>query len=112
MFEKSNEDAYDTKRLWNDIKDDPIVDEIYPNLKVLIGLLMLFPLSAAVVERLFSKLKIVKNRLRNRLGDVTLSKLLTLCTESPKGGFTEHEFECMVDTLKMENPSMRAKDKL
>ena len=73
---------------------------------------MLFPLSAAVVEWLFSKLKIVKNRLRNRLGDVTLSKLLTLCAESSKDGFTEHEYECMVDILKMENPSMRAKDKL
>ena len=33
MFEKSNEEAYDIKRLWYDVKDDPIVDEIYPHPK-------------------------------------------------------------------------------
>ena len=86
-------EEYDTKCLWEDVKADTIMEEVYPNIRVLLRLLMLFPLSAAVVERLFSKLKIVKNRLRNRLGDLTLSKLLTVCTESPKDGFSDQDYE-------------------
>ena len=92
MHEKTGKpEEYDTKCLWEDVKADTIMEEVYPNIRVLLRLLMLFPLSAAVVERLFSKLKIVKNRLRNRLGDLTLSKLLTVCTELPKDGFSDQD---------------------
>ena len=113
MHEKTGKpEEYDTKCLWEDVKADTIMEEVYPNIRVLLRLLMLFPLSAAVVERLFSKLKIVKNRLRNRLGDLTLSKLLTVCTESPKDGFSDQDYERMVDQLKLNNPAMRARDLL
>ena len=45
-----------TKRLWEDARAEEIVEEVFPNIQVLLRLLMLFPLSAAVVEKLFSKL--------------------------------------------------------
>ena len=103
------QEEYDTKSLWEDVKADAIVEEVFPNIRVLLRLLMLFPLSAAVIEKLFSKLIIIKTQLRNRLGDLTLSKLLTLCTESPNDGFSDQDYERTVDQLKSENPSMRAK---
>ena len=68
---------------------------------LLFKLLMIFPLSAACVERLFSKLKIVKNRLRNQLSKVTLESLLMIATQSPKEGYDEDILEHFVDDEKI-----------
>ena len=69
---------------------------------------MIFPLSAACVER-FSKMKIVKNRLRNSLLNATLKSLLLIATESPKAGFEDDVLEQFVDGLKKRNPNMHLK---
>ena len=70
---------------------------------------MIFPLSAACVERLFSKMKIMKNRLRNSLSNATLESLLLIARESPKAGFEDDVLEQFVDELKKRNPNMRLK---
>ena len=70
---------------------------------------MIFPLSAVCVERLFSKMKIVENRLRNSLSNATLESLLLNATESPKAGFEDDILEQFVDELKKRNPNMRLK---
>ena len=70
---------------------------------------MIFPLSAACVERLFSKMKIVKNRLRNSLSNATLESLLLIATESQKAGFEDDVLEQFVDELKKRNPNMSLK---
>ena len=67
---------------------------------------MIFPISVACVERLFSKMKLVKPRLRNNLKECTLDQLLMLSTEGPTE-FTDSEFDFFVDELKEQNPNMR-----
>ena len=66
------------------------------------------PLSVACVERLFSKMKLIKTRLRNQLGQTTLDSLLRISTESPDA-FQDDEFEFFANELKRLNPNMRMK---
>ena len=100
---------FNSHRLWLLLSKNDVHKEIYPNCFKLFKLLMIFPLSAAFVERLFSKMKIVKNRLRNSLSNATLESLLLIATESPKAGFEDDVLEQFVDELKKRNPKMRLK---
>ena len=68
---------------------------------------MTFPLSVACVECFFSKLKLVKTRLRNQLSQKTLESLLRIATESPKEGFSDSQCEYLVDELKKNNPKTK-----
>ena len=43
--------------------------------------------SVVSVERLFSKIKLIKTRLRNQLSQVLLRSAYTYCNRKPKGGF-------------------------
>ena len=61
------------------------------------------------MERLFSKLKLVKNCLRNQSSQTALESHLMIATESPKDGFDEIIFERFVDELKIKHPKMRIK---
>ena len=45
---------------------------------------ILCPIGNAIVERLFSLLKIVKTDMRNSLGDPNLDKILRINKEAPK----------------------------
>ena len=100
---------FNSHRLWLLLSKNDVHKEIYPNCFKLFKLLMIFPLSAACEERLFSKMKIVKNRLHNSLSNATLESLLLIATESPKAGFEDDVLEQFVDELKKRNPSMRLK---
>ena len=62
----------------------PEVANIMPNMKKLLLLANISPIGNAVVERLFSLMKLTKTLLRNSLGDVKLDKLLRLNKEAPK----------------------------
>ena len=88
-------------------KADTAFQELYPNCYKLLYLLMIFSLSAACVERFFSKLKLVKTRLRNQLSQTTLESLLRIATESPKEGFSDSQYEYFFDELKKNNPKMK-----
>ena len=101
--------SFNARELWSALQKDDCVSSLYPNCIYLFKLLMIFPLSAACVERLFSKLKLVKNRLRNQLSQTTLERLLMIGTESPKDGFDDAVLESFVDELKHRNPKMRIK---
>ena len=100
---------FNSHRLWLLLLKNDVHKEIYPNCFKLFKLLMIFPLSAACVERLFSKMKIVKNRLHNSLSNTTLESWLLIATESPKAGFEDDVLEQFVDELKKRNPNMRLK---
>ena len=63
----------------------------YKLLYLFIYLLTIFPLCVACVER-FSKLELVKTRLRNQLSQTTLESLVRITTESPKEGFSDSQF--------------------
>lgn len=55
----------------------------FPNLLIILDWVLAIPLSNAEAERDFSKLKIVKNRLRNRLEARNLNNLLTISINGP-----------------------------
>jgi hypothetical protein len=52
--------------------------ELFPNVKVLLGVLATLPVSTATAERSFSTLKRIKTYLRNSMGDNRLSGLALL----------------------------------
>ena len=83
--------------------------EIYPNCIYLLHLVLIFPISIASVECLFSQLKMVKMRLHNQLKQTTLYSLLYIVTESPLDGFANGDFTHFADELKQLNPNMRLK---
>ena len=62
---------------------DKTICSVYPNCYKLFYYLLLFLLSTACVERLFSKMKLIKTCLRN-LSQSTLENLLLIATEAPK----------------------------
>ena len=85
---------------------DETICSVYPNCYKFFYYLLLFPLSTACVERLFSKMKLIKTRLRNILSQSTLENLLFIATEAPKDFHDDH-YEHFVNELKRLNPKMR-----
>ena len=77
---------------WKDCIHETALEELYPNCLKLLYLLTIFPISAACVERLFSKMKLVKTRLQNQLKQSTLESLLRIAMESPQNGFSDEEY--------------------
>ena len=59
----------------------------------LLHLMLIFPLSTACVGRFFSKMKLVENRLRNQLSQVSLENLLLIAAEAPKTEFTDSKYD-------------------
>ena len=92
--------------LWKDLRNDDVAHNIYPHSMFLLHLLLIFPISIACVERLFSRMKLVKTRLRNQLKQTSLDALLRISTEA-KDGFTDMEYELFVDELKRCNPNIK-----
>lgn len=60
----------------NELKD------IYPNVYIAIRIMLTMPVSTASAERSFSKLKIIKNYLRNSMKQDRLSALAILSIEA------------------------------
>ena len=58
-------------------------------------------MSTATVERSFSQMKLVKNRLRNRLSDVSLPQLMRIAIEGPE--LTDINFEEILDIFGQQN---------
>ena len=97
---------YTPSKLWSDLNVDYVCKSLYPSCMLLLELSLLFPLSVACVERVFSKMKLIKTRLRNKLSQVSLDSLIRISTEGPDE-FTDNEYEFFVDELKRLNPKMR-----
>ncbi len=55
------------------------------------NILLAIPVSTATVERSFSQMKLVKNRLGSRLSDVSLAQLMRVAIEGPE--LTKVNFE-------------------
>ncbi|CAH9100206.1 unnamed protein product [Cuscuta europaea] len=54
---------------------------VYPLVFLLVKLALLLPVATATVERAFSAMKFVKNRLRNRMGDAMMNDVLVTFIE-------------------------------
>ena len=50
---------------------------------ILAAILTLLPVTTTTVERTFSSMKLVKTRLRNRMGESTLEHIIRICIEGP-----------------------------
>ncbi|KAL4721540.1 hypothetical protein ACJJTC_001076 [Scirpophaga incertulas] len=71
----------DVKQLLSYITENSL-KEIYPNIYIVIRILLTIPVSTASAERSFSKLKLIKNYLRNTMSQERLSALAVLSIES------------------------------
>ena len=58
--------------------------EIFPEIFKLLEILLALPVGTATVERSLSEMKLVKTRLRNRLSDSNLSRLMRFAIEGPE----------------------------
>ncbi|KAL7175552.1 hypothetical protein ACSBR2_029200 [Camellia fascicularis] len=56
-------------------------DIVYPLVYLLVKLALILPVAIATVERAFSAMKFIKNRLRNRMGDQWLNDCLVTYIE-------------------------------
>lgn len=56
---------------------------LLPNLHKLAVIFLSLPVATASVERSFSHMKMIKTRLRNRIGELSLSNLMKIAIESP-----------------------------
>jgi len=54
------------------------VSDLFPSLTILLEKALTIPLSTAVVERSFSKVAIIHNKLRNQLTNPTVDRLLRI----------------------------------
>ena len=105
-FRASETTSFDAYKLYSTCLNDKACAIIFPNCLKLLHLMLIFPLSTACVERFFSKMKLVKTRLRNQLSQVNLENLLFIATEAPKTGFTDSKYDFFVNELK-KNSKMR-----
>ena len=55
----------------------------FPNIKILLTIAMVLPVSTATVERSFSDIKQIKDRLHNRLLPASIFKLMIIAIEGP-----------------------------
>ena len=55
----------------------------FPNLAELAAVLIVLPVTTATVERTFSSMKLIKTRLRSRMGESTLEHAMRICIEGP-----------------------------
>ena len=100
--------VFSAKLLWELFSTDDSVRQLYPNLFFLLYMLNIFPLNAACVERLFSRMKLIKTRLRNQLSQVRLDQLLRISTESPKDDYNDNVYEYFVDELQKKKKNKHA----
>ena len=69
---------------------------LFPNLHKLATICLSIPISTASVEQSFSDMKLIKNRLGNRLTELSQSNLMKIVIESPEK-LTDSDLEEIVD---------------
>ena len=69
------------------------------NLWKLAAILELLPVTTATVERTFSSMKLIKTRLRSRMGENTLEHTMRICIEGPDQ-LSNDTLEAVVDHYK------------
>ena len=70
----------------------------FPTLARLATIAMILPVSTATVERSFSNMKLIKTRLRNRLGDETLDQAMRVSVEG-KSKLTAEDLDDIIITI-------------
>ena len=89
---RASETSFDAHKLYSTYLNDKGCAIIFPNCLKPLHHMLIFSLSTACVERFYSKMNLVKTRLRNQLSQVKLENLLLIATEAPKTRFTDSEY--------------------
>lgn len=71
----------------------------FPNLAKLAAILIVLPVTTATVERTFSSMKLIKTRLRSRMGENTLEHTMRICIEGPDR-LSNETLEAVIDHYK------------
>lgn len=74
----------DTTKLLKELATNSMLVEMFPHLSVLAKVSLSIPVGTASVERSFSQMKMIKTRLRNRLGEDNLAHLMRIAIETPE----------------------------
>ena len=75
---------------------------IFPQIFKLIDIILALPIGTATVERSFSDMKMIKTRLRNRLSDCNLDRLMKIAIEGP-AELNSVAFDEILDIFKEKN---------
>ena len=75
--------------------------QIFPEIFKLLDILLALPVGTATVERSFSQMKLVETRLRNRISDINLARLMRIAIEGPE--LSCIDFCEILDTFKDKN---------
>ncbi len=82
--------------------------DIFPEIFKLMNLILALLVGTASVERSFSKMKLNKNRLRNRISDSTLPKLMRIAIEGPEQ--SEIDFSEILEVFQKEQSYSTSND--
>ena len=74
----------------------------FPNIKILLTIAMVLPVATATIERYFSDIKLIKDRLRNRLLPASMFKLMIIAIEGPP--LHELDFDAVLALWKAMKP--------
>ena len=67
-----------------ELATNEMLETMFPNLNRLAKICLSIPVGTALVERSFSQMKKIKTRLRNHIGESSLSSLMKIAIESPE----------------------------
>ena len=98
----TNQPREDIKEQLKELSTNSMMQTMFPNLSILANIFLTIPVGTASVERSFSHMKMVKSRLRDRLGEANLSYLMKIALESPEA-LSDEELEQIV-TVRTRKP--------
>ncbi len=93
LITQSKEDIGDQLKK---LSSNSMMKTMFPNLCILANVCLSIPVGNASVERSFFHMKMIKSRLRNRLGETNLSHLMKIALESPEV-LSEEDLEHIMD---------------
>ena len=92
----TNQPKENMKEQLKELSTNSMLETMFPNLSVLAKVCLSIPVGTASVERSFSHMKMIKSRLRSRLGECNLSHLMKISIESPQK-LSNDDLEQIVD---------------
>ena len=80
----ANKPQEDTASQFHELVTNETLISMFPNLNTLASIRLTIPIGTVSVELCFSQVKMIKTRLRSRLGEKSLSHLMKIAIESPE----------------------------
>ena len=81
--ESSDDTTTGLQEVSSNLLTNATLNAAFPNLACLASLHLVLPVTTATVERSFSDMRLMKTRLRSRLGEDTLDQAMRVCIEGP-----------------------------